>query len=126
MKMKLGEVLETYSYLKAIIDDNKLHLDTLCKFKLLGLLKSINTYAENFETIRKEKILEYGKLNEDNTTSIDENDTENLNKFNTAMNELINSDVDLEVKFLSPEDVIDKGIPSNYLIGIYNLIKEEN
>lgn len=125
--MKLSEILKTYSCLKNIMDDNKINVDILCKFRLLGLLKSLEPYIENFEIIKNEKILKYGKTDKENgTTFIDKDDTNAINNFNNAMNELINSNIDLDIKFLKPDDIIDKGIPSHYLINLYNFIKDED
>ena len=41
MKIKLGIVLELNNMLKAIIDNTELKIDSLLKFKLLGILKNI-------------------------------------------------------------------------------------
>ena len=56
MKIKLGTVLDLNAMLKAIIDNTELKIDSLLKFKLLGILKNIEIPVNNFETIRNENI----------------------------------------------------------------------
>ena len=58
MKIKLGIVLDLNAMLKVIIDNTELKIDSLLKFKLLGILKNIEIPVNNFETIRNEKIRE--------------------------------------------------------------------
>ena len=64
MKIKLGIVLDLNAMLKAIIDNTELKIDSLLKFKLLGILKNIEIPVNNFEAVRNEKIREYGKEND--------------------------------------------------------------
>ena len=58
MKIKLGIVLELNNMLKAIIDNTELKIDSLLKFKLLGMLKNREIPVNNFEAVRNEKIRE--------------------------------------------------------------------
>ena len=64
MKIKLKDILQINNILKAIIENSEIKIDPLFKFKLLGILKNIEIPIMNFETIRNEKIREYGKENE--------------------------------------------------------------
>ena len=124
MKIKLGIVLELNNMLKAIIDNTELKIDSLLKFKLLGILKNIEIPVNNFEAIRNEKIREYGKENDEGNIGISADDTESMEKFTKDMNEVINSDVEVNIQKLKPTDVFDKGIPADYLVGLYSIIKE--
>lgn len=124
VKMKLNEVLNLNQTLKLIIDDTNAKTDTLFKFKLLGIMKSLETHVANFETIRNEKIVELGKETEDGNVQIPKEDTETIKKFNDALMEVINSEVTVNIDKLKPEDVFNKGVNAEYLIGLYPIIEE--
>ena len=124
MKIKLGIVLDLNAMLKAIIDNTELKIDSLFKFKLLGILKNIEIPVNNFEAIRNEKIREYGKENDEGNIGISADDTESMEKFTNDMNEVINSDVEVNIQKLKATDVFDKGLPAEYLVGLYSIIEE--
>ena len=124
MKIKLGTVLDLNAMLKAIIDNTELKIDSLLKFKLLGILKNIEIPVNNFEAIRNEKIREYGKENDEGNIGISADDTESMEKFTNDMNELVNSDVEVNIQKLKATDVFDKGLPAEYLVGLYSIIEE--
>ena len=124
MKIKLGIVLDLNAMLKAIIDNTELKIDSLLKFKLLGILKNIEIPVNNFEAIRNEKIREYGKENDEGNIGISADDTESMEKFTNDMNEVINSDVEVNIQKLKATDVFDKGLPAEYLVGLYSIIEE--
>ena len=124
MKIKLGIVLDLNTMLKAIIDNTELKIDSLLKFKLLGILKNIEIPVNNFEAIRNEKIREYGKESDEGNISISADDTESIEKFTKDMNEVINSDVEVYIQKLKSVDVFDKGLPAEYLVGLYSIIEE--
>ena len=124
MKIKLSTVLELNNMLKAIIDNTELKIDSLLKFKLLGILKNIEIPVNNFEAVRNEKIREYGKENDEGNIGISADDTESMEKFTKDMNEVINSDVEVNIQKLKATDVFDKGLPAEYLVGLYSIIEE--
>ena len=124
MKIKLKDILQINNILKAIIENSEIKIDPLFKFKLLGILKNIETPIMNFETIRNEKIREYGKENEDGNIGISNDDTESIKKFSEEMDNVINSDVEVNIQKLSSSDVFDKGLPADYLVGLYHIIEE--
>lgn len=124
MKIKLSTVLELNNMLKAIIDNTELKIDSLLKFKLLGILKNIEIPVNNFEVVRNEKIREYGKENDEGNIGISADDTESMEKFTKDMNEVINSDVEVNIQKLKAVDVFDKGLPADYLVGLYPIIEE--
>ena len=124
MKIKLSEVLNINNLLKTIIDNNNVKIDPLFKFKLLGIMKSIESDVMNFETIRNEKIREYGKPDEEGNIRILTEDEESMKKFTDDMNSVVNSDVDVNFSKLKPVDVFDKGLPAEYLVGLYSIIEE--
>ena len=124
MKIKLGTVLDLNAMLKAIIDNTELKIDSLLKFKLLGILKNIEIPVNNFEAVRNEKIREYGKENDEGNIGISADDTESMEKFTNDMNEVINSEVEVNIQKLKAVDVFDKGLPAEYLVGLYSIIEE--
>lgn len=124
MKIKLKDILQLNNVLKAIIDNNELKIDPLFKFKLLGILKNIETPIMNFETIRNEKIMEYGTETKNGNVQIPKEDAEAIKKYNDSLFELLDSDVSINVEKLKVSDVFDKGLPADYLVGLYPIIEE--
>ena len=124
MKIKLSTVLELNNMLKAIIDNTELKIDSLFKFKLLGILKNIEIPVNNFEAVRNEKIREYGKENDEGNIGISADDTESMEKFTNDLNEVVNSEVEVNIQKLKATDVFDKGLPAEYLVGLYSIIEE--
>ena len=124
MNIKLSTVLELNNMLKAIIDNTELKIDSLLKFKLLGILKNIEIPVNNFEAIRNEKIREYGKENDEWNIRISADDTESMEKFTNDLNEVINSEIEVNIQKLKATDVFDKGLPAEYLVGLYSIIEE--
>lgn len=128
MKIKLRDVLDLNITLKRIIDNNDLNIDSLFKFKLLGIMKNIENEIINYETIRTENIYKYGKEitdeNGNKNFGIPNEDKESMEKFTKDMNELVNSDVEVNIQKLKATDVFDKGLPAEYLVGLYSIIEE--
>ena len=124
MKIKLKDILQINNILKAIIENSEIKIDPLFKFKLLGIMKGIEIPINNFETIRNEKIRECGKENEEGNIFIPSDDKESIKKFSEEMEKVIYSDVEVNIQKLSPSDVFDKGLPADYLVGLYPIIEE--
>lgn len=129
MKIRLETILNLNNMLKVIIDNNDLKIDPLFKFNLLGIMKSIEVPIANFETIRNEKIREYGKETVDESgnknISISKDDIETMDKFTKDLNTIINSEVEVNIKKLKATDVFNKGVPAEYLVGLYPIIEVE-
>ena len=128
MKIKLGNVLEINNVLKQIIDNSELKIDTLFKFKLLGIMKNLEVPIANFNVIRDEKIKEYGKELEDEngnkSIGIDANDKDAIAKFSKDINNVIDSEVEVNIEKLKAIDVFDKGLSTEYLVKLYPIIEE--
>lgn len=123
MKMKLNELMVLNHVLKNMIDnDTDRRIQTLFKFKILGILKNMETPIANFEIIRNEKIKEYGTENEDGTISIPEDNEEVMKQFTEDLNELMESEVEIPAKKLKMEEVFSAGVPADYLVGLYGII----
>lgn len=124
MKIKLKDILQINNILKAIIENSEIKIDPLFKFKLLGIMKGIEIPINNFETIRNEKIREYGKETENGNVEISKDDAEAIQKFNDSLFEVLDSDVTINIEKLKVSDIFDKGLPADYLVGLYPIIEE--
>ena len=128
MKIKLGNVLEINNVLKSIIDNTELKIDALFKFRLLGVMKNLEVPIANFNVIRDEKINEYGKETEDEngnkSIGISVEDKDAIAKFSKDINNVIDSEVDVNIEKLKAIDVFDKGLPTEYLVKLYPIIEE--
>ena len=72
-------------------------------------------------------ITQFGKTDEETgSCSIDNDDKEALEKFNTAIQPVISEDVEVKFKKFAPADVFDKGLPANVLLALYPLIETED
>lgn len=125
MTIKLYEIINLNRALKLIIDDNSKKIDSLLKFKLLGVMKSIAPYIENFEIIRNEKIREYGKETEDGGIVISPEDKDSLDKFTNEIKKITDSEVELTIPKLKAQDVFNKGISAELLIVLYPFMDEQ-
>ena len=138
--MKVSEILDYNNVIKAIIDNAK-DVNALVKFRLLGMCKQFEPIVANFETIRQEKIAQYGTTDENGNVGIFapkkenfENDDDykksseefetTIERFTADLNEVLNSESDIEIKKFKYTDIMDAGLPSDYLIAIYDLIEE--
>ncbi len=125
VKLKLEEVLKLNNTLKSIIDDSRTKINVLLKFRLLGIMKALEPHISSFEIIRNEKIVEYGKENESGSFSIDNNDTASLEKFKNDLEQVLTSEVTTNIEMLSVNEVFDSGLRSDYLMGLFPIIKEQ-
>ena len=124
IKLKLGEVLNLNQILKIIIDDSESKIDSLLKFKLLGIMKSIGPLIQNFEIIRNEKINEYGEKTDDGRVQISVENKDAIKKFNEDINKLANEEISININKFKPSDIFDKGLKAEHLIGLYPIIEE--
>lgn len=125
MKMKLKELMILNQVLKNMIDqDTDRKIQTLFKFKILGILKNMETPIANFEIIRNEKIKEYGTEGENGTISIPEDNEEIMKQFTEDLNVLMESEVEVPIEKLKVDEVFNAGIPADYLLGLYGIIEE--
>ena len=138
--MTVNEVLNYNQIIKSIID-NATDINALIKFKLLGMCKQFEPIVENFEKVRQDKIREFGTKNEDGNIGIVppekdkyENDedfekaqkefNDAVDKFNKAIEEVTNSEIKIEIEKFKSADIMDAGLPADYLLAIYDLIEE--
>lgn len=136
--MKISEIINYNEIAKAII--NEINIDSLAKFRLLGLCKQFESIVENYEVVRNELIQKYGENKngtfgifepiKDNYSSDDEYNTA-VEKYNAAItglkNELaiiLDSETSIKINKIKYSDIINAGIPADYLLAIYDLIEE--
>lgn len=136
--MKIGEIINYNEIIKTII--NEININSLAKFRLLGLCKQFESIAGNYEIVRNELIQKYGENKngtfgifepvKDNYSNDDEYNTA-VEKYNTAIaglkNELaiiLDSETSIKINKIKYSDIINAGIPADYLLAIYDLIEE--
>ena len=123
MEIKLHKVMKLNDILKNIINNKEYKIDVVTKFQMLGILKKFETPLMNIETIKNEKIMEYGKTNEEGGAFIEQSDTENMGKFIADMNALMNSDVELDINPLDAKTVSDIGLSADELMVLYDIME---
>ena len=140
MIMTVNQVLDYNSIIKAIIDNAK-DVNVKIRFKFLGMINQFKPIVENFETIRQEKISEYGSINKDGQIGIfkpiqDDYETnteftealhkydEILAKFTKELQEVLDADTEIEISKFKAADIMDSGLSSDYLLALYDLIEE--
>ena len=140
VEMKVDTIIKYNILIKDIID-NAQDVNALIKFKLLGILKQFEPIVENFETVRDEKIRKYGTEGDNGTYGIfvpkrekfDSDDDYNndikeyedaMNNLNKELKEVADSKVEVEFNKFKSVDIMNAGIPANYLVALYELIEE--
>lgn len=123
MDIKLSKVLNIYYTLRHVIDDDKSSITPLTKFKLLGVMKELESPVINFETIKGEKIRELGTSNEEGVFFIDANDQESVKKFNESILPILDSEVLVDLQKIKAEDIFNKGLSAEQLVALYEIIE---
>ena len=138
--LTVGKVMNYNKIIKAIVD-NATDVNALVKFRLLGMCKQFELIVANFEIVRDEKIKQYGTVKDNGNIGIItpvrtdfENDEEfneamenfknTVDKFNKEIAEVLESDSKLKLTKFKYTDIMDAGLPSDYLLAIYDLIEE--
>ena len=124
IKLKLNEVVNINNTLSAIIDDSNTKINILLKFRLLGIMNAIKSLITNFEIVKNEKIIEFGKETKDGIYQISKDDKKSLAKFRAEIEKVLDSAVSITVEPINPEEIIDKGLKAEYLIGLYPIIRQ--
>lgn len=121
--MTVREVLNYSDLLTRMIEGNS-QIKATTKFKLLGMITQFKPVLENYESVRSEKIVQYGKTDENGNTIIPEDDKEAVEKFTKEITELLNSEIDIPITKLKADEIMNEGIPVPFLANIYGLIEE--
>ena len=137
--MMIKDILNYNDAIKDIIDNTK-NVNALVKFRLLGMCKQFEPIVSNYDVIYNEKIKQYGTVVDDRVGIIqpDRNKYSNEEEYNKAveayessykkfvddMDQVLNSEANINIQKFKYTDIIDAGLPSEYLIAIYDLIEE--
>lgn len=138
--MTNGEILNYNKIIKNLID-NTTDINALVKFRLLGMLKQFEPVIQNYEIVREDFIKKYGTYDESGRFGIfpperkedttDEDYDKSVSEFdklmvqfNDALDEILNSESDIKIKKFKYTDIMDAGLPTDYLVAIYDLIEE--
>lgn len=121
-KIRLAEILSINAAIKAIIDNESLEVSPLLKFKLLGIMKCLEPFIMNYETVKNEAVRKYGKTDENGNIEVSPKDSESWKAFMEELNPVINSEADVELTPLKPEEIFNSGVTSDYLMKLYSII----
>lgn len=124
IKLKVNEVLDLNNVLKSIIDNDKVKINVLLKFRLLGIMRSIESHITNFEIVKNEKIIEYGEEAENGIYQISKDKPEAIENFKKDIEQVLDSEIAININMLKPGEVFDQGLTSEYLMGLYPIIGE--
>lgn len=138
--MTVGQILNYNRSIRVIID-NSPDMNALVKYRLLGMLKQFEPAMQNYEEVRNDLIKKYGTVNESGNIGIyypQEEDygdkkryeeavkehEEIVEKFDTALEEILNSESDIVVNKFKYTDIMNAGLSTDYLVVLYDLIEE--
>lgn len=124
-KMKISDIVKLNSVVREIVDNKDLAIKSVFKFKLFTILKDIEPVITNFETVKNEKILEFGEQDENGNYSIKQENTEAVKKFMDAITPVLESDIEVEIHMLKSCDVFDSGLDTDRIIGLMEIVKEK-
>lgn len=124
IKLKVNEVVDLNNTLKSIIDNDKVKINILLKFRLLGIMRSIESHITNFEIVRNEKIIEYGEETENGIYRIAKDKPGAIENFKKDIEQVLDSEITINVNVLKPGEVFDQGLTTEYLMGLYPIIRE--
>ena len=122
--LRLNEIINLYNAIKQLIDNTEIKISTVCKFRLLTNLKSLEIPMSIFEAVRNEKIQEYGTEKEDGTCTLSKDDKETYVKFVSEINTLLSQEHNVQLTKIKAEDIIIEGINSDLLMALYPIIEE--
>lgn len=121
--MKLATVLSVNDVLKQIIDDETV-TDVALKFKLLTIAKALENPVFHFELLRNEKIKEYGQEDSEGIITIAVTDSTAMQNFREAMETLMDTEITLSLSKLKSQEVFNKGLSAEALVGLYEIMEE--
>lgn len=121
--LTLATILLVNDALKQVIDDEAV-TDVALKFKLLTIAKALENPVAHFELLRNQKIKEYGQENDQGAIAIDVTDSTAMQSFREAMETLMDTEVTLSLTKLKSQEVFNKGLSPDALVGLYEIIEE--
>lgn len=124
IKLRLEDALKAYHALGPIIDNTELKIDVLLKFRLLGLKTALSSVVWNFEIVKNEKIIEYGKENKEGIYQISPSDKAAFTQYKEALQGTLDSTVTVITEKIKLGEIFNKGITSEYLEALFPFIGE--
>lgn len=122
--MTINNIINLNGRLSAIINNDSI-TDPALKFKLLTIMKQLEIYIKNYETVKNSLIEKYGTLDENNVVRVDKNVDENaFNLFKEEYEKFLLTEVDVHVTKIKSSEIFNIGIDSSYLLSLYEIIEE--
>ena len=122
--MTINNIINLNGRLSAIINNDSI-TDPALKFKLLTIMKQLEIYIKNYETVKNSLIEKYGTLDENNVVRVDRNVDENaFNLFKEEYEKFLLTEVDVHVTKIKSSEIFNIGIDSSYLLSLYEIIEE--
>lgn len=122
--MTINNIINLNGRLSAIINNDSI-TDPALKFKLLTIMKQLEIYIKNYETVKNSLIEKYGTLDENNVVRVDRNVDENaFDLFKEEYEKFLSTEVDVHVTKIKSSEIFNSGIDSSYLLSLYEIIEE--
>ena len=122
--MTINNIINLNGRLSAIINNDNI-TDPALKFKLLTIMKQLEMYIKNYETVKNSLIEKYGTLDDNNVVCVDKNVDENaFNLFKEEYEKFLSTEVDVHITKVKSSEIFNSGIDSNYLLSLYEIIEE--
>ena len=107
IKLKLNELLNATDALQTL---SKKSLQARPAFQVVRLLKAADKEIQEFNDIRVKVVNQYGDKDENGELITDENGNchiapEHINEFNKELNDLLNTEIEINANMLSLEDL---------------------
>jgi hypothetical protein len=123
IKLNLNNVINIYTLIMNFLKDENTELTAVFKFQLLGIVKGFESAVQNFETIRNEKIREYGEENDNGDFTINPENKENFEKFQKEISSVLDTEITMSVTKLKAEDVFKVITDPKALVILYPIIE---
>lgn len=122
--MTINNIINLNGRLSAIINNDNI-TDPALKFKLLTIMKQLEIYIKNYETVKNSLIEKYGTLDDNNVVCVDKNVDENaFNLFKEEYEKFLSTEVDVHITKVKSSEIFNSGIDSSYLLSLYEIIEE--
>ena len=122
--MTINNIINLNGRLSAIINNDNI-TDPALKFKLLTIMKQLEIYMKNYETVKNSLIEKYGTLDDNNVVRVDKNVDENaFNLFKKEYEKFLSTEVDVHITKVKSSEIFNSGIDSSYLLSLYEIIEE--
>nr|DAF45956.1 MAG TPA: Protein of unknown function (DUF1617) [Siphoviridae sp. ctiV651] len=122
--MTINNIINLNGRLSAIINNDNI-TDPALKFKLLTIMKQLEIYIKNYETVKNSLIEKYGTLDDNNVVRVDKNVDENaFNLFKEEYEKFLSTEVDVHITKVKSSEIFNAGIDSSYLLSLYEIIEE--